>query len=123
MQSRLPTLLMPSLQMPSPQKAFLPMALLMSILVLSPWSAASADAGLARAKGCASCHAAERKLVGPPYKAIAARYGQDRSVVGKLAVKVRQGGVGAWGQIPMPANTHLSEVDAITLVNWILEQQ
>jgi cytochrome c len=82
-----------------------------------------ADAALARAKSCMSCHAMERKLVGPSYKAIAAKYVNDSSASGKLSVKVRQGGVGVWGQVPMPANPQLTELEASTLVRWILEQK
>lgn len=69
------------------------------------------------------CHAAERKVVGPSYKAIAARYqSQPRAqVVDMLAKKIRLGGSGAWGIVVMPANTKLSEADAKVLAEWILD--
>lgn len=96
---------------------------LAALPLLAAASAVYADANLARAKSCMSCHAMERKLVGPSYKAIAAKYANDASAKDKLSVKVRQGGVGVWGQVPMPANPQLTVAEASTLVNWILEQK
>jgi cytochrome c len=75
---------------------------------------------LARAKNCQACHAAERKMVGPSYKDIAARYAKERDAATRLARKIRDGGVGVWGQIPMPANPQVSEAEALTLARWIL---
>ena len=84
---------------------------------------AFADAQLARAKNCMACHALDKKLIGPSYKDVAAKYAGDRNAVAKLAKKVREGGVGAWGQIPMPANPQVSDEEATRLVNWILVQK
>jgi cytochrome c len=86
-------------------------------------AAAHADAQLARAKNCMACHAMDKKLIGPSYKDVAAKYAGDRSAVAKLARKVREGGVGVWGQIPMPANPQVSDEEATRLVNWILVQK
>ncbi len=84
---------------------------------------ALADAELARAKNCMACHALDKKLIGPSYKDVAAKYAADRNATAKLAKKVRDGGVGVWGQIPMPANPQVSAEEATRLVNWVLEQK
>lgn len=81
---------------------------------------ALASADLAKAKNCMACHAADRKMVGPSYKDIATRYAKDKDAVPKLARKIREGGVGVWGQIPMPANPQVSEAEARTLAAWVM---
>jgi cytochrome c len=83
--------------------------------------ASSPMAELAKAKGCMACHAVDRKLVGPGYQEVAAKYRGDGSAVAKLAAKVREGGSGTWGPVPMPPNPALAEADAKGLVQWILE--
>jgi len=82
--------------------------------------AALANADLAKAKNCMACHTADKKLVGPSFKEIAAKYGSDKDAIGKLAKKIREGGVGVWGQIPMPANPQVNEAEAQTLSKWVL---
>jgi len=82
--------------------------------------AAMASADLAKAKNCMACHAEAKKLIGPSYKDVAAKYANDKDAVAKLSEKVRKGGVGVWGQIPMPANPQVSEAEATTLVKWIM---
>ena len=69
------------------------------------------------------CHAMDRKVVGPSYKAIATRYqSQPRAqMVDALATKIRLGGGGVWGVVVMPANTKISEADAKKLAEWILD--
>ena len=84
---------------------------------------AMADAELARSKNCMACHAMDKKLIGPSYKDVALKYAGDRNAVAKLAKKVREGGVGVWGQIPMPANPQVSAEEASKLVNWVLGQK
>ena len=79
-----------------------------------------ADQALATAKNCMACHAVDKKLVGPAYKEVAAKYKADKAAADKLAAKVIKGGVGAWGQVPMPANPQVSEAEAKKLVAWIL---
>lgn len=81
-----------------------------------------ANAGLAKAKNCTACHAIDKKVLGPAFKAIAVKYKDADGAAGKLAKKVRAGGVGVWGQIPMPANPQVSAAEATTLVKWILAQ-
>ena len=99
----------------------------MKILALSVFatlslvsSAALASAELAKAKNCMACHAMDKKLVGPAYKEVAAKYASDKGAVAKLAKKIREGGTGVWGQVPMPANPQVSEADAQTLAKWVL---
>ncbi len=82
--------------------------------------AAFASADLAKAKNCLACHTADKKLVGPSYKDIAAKYAKDKDAATKLAKKIREGGVGVWGQVPMPANPQVSEAEAQTLAKWVL---
>lgn len=84
---------------------------------------ALASADLAKAKNCMACHSADKKLVGPSYKQIAAKYGSDKAAVEKLTQKVRAGGSGVWGQVPMPPNPQVSAEEAATLVQWILSQK
>lgn len=82
--------------------------------------AAFASAELAKAKNCMACHAVDKKLVGPSYKDVAAKYASDKDAVAKLSKKIREGGMGVWGQIPMPANPQVSEAEAQTLAKWVL---
>lgn len=78
-----------------------------------------ANQALAQKKNCMACHTVDRKVVGPAYKDVAKKYtGQD--VVVRLATKIRQGGSGAWGVIPMPANPQVSETEARDLATWVL---
>ena len=81
---------------------------------------AFASQQLAKDKNCLACHAVDKKLVGPSYKDIAAKYKNDKNAQAMLVKKVRDGGVGVFGQIPMPANPQVNEQEAQTLVKWIL---
>jgi cytochrome c len=81
---------------------------------------ALAQQELAKQKNCLACHAIDKKLVGPAYKDIAKKYENDKDAVNRLAKKVREGGVGVWGQIPMPANPQVNEAESIQLVKWVL---
>lgn len=84
-------------------------------------SAADANAELAQKSGCLACHAIDKKVVGPSYKDIAAKYKGDKGAEAKLVQKVLKGGGGVWGQIPMPPN-NIPEPQAQQLVKWILTQ-
>lgn len=84
---------------------------------------AFASQELATKKNCMACHSIDKKLVGPAYKDVAAKYKGDKAAVDKLVVKVIKGGSGAWGAIPMPANPQVSEAEAKTLVAWVLNQK
>ena len=81
-----------------------------------------ADEALAKAKNCMSCHAVDKKLVGPSYKDVAAKYKGDAAAAEALATKVKAGGKGVWGQIPMPPNNVTPE-EAKKLATWVLTQK
>lgn len=82
-------------------------------------SSVLADAELAKKKNCLASHAVDNKVVGPGYKDIAKKYaGQDATA--KLSGKIRQGGSGVWGVVPMPANPQVTEAEAKQLASWIL---
>jgi cytochrome c len=70
--------------------------------------------------GCAACHAIDKKLIGPAYQDVAAKYKGDAAALTKLSDKVKKGGVGVWGQIPMPPNAQVKDDDIKQLVTWIL---
>lgn len=70
--------------------------------------------------GCMACHAKDKKVVGPSFVDIAAKYKGQDDAVGRLAAKVKMGGSGAWGVIPMPAHPKLADSDATAMVQWIL---
>ena len=82
-----------------------------------------ADMALATAKNCMACHAVEKKVLGPSYKDVAAKYADQKDAADKLAVKVMKGGSGVWGPVPMPANPQVSADEAKKLVAWILSQK
>lgn len=81
---------------------------------------AFADLALATSKNCMSCHAVERKVLGPSFKDVAAKYKDDKGAVDTLAAKIMKGGSGVWGPVPMPANNQVSEADAKKLAAWVL---
>jgi cytochrome c len=70
--------------------------------------------------GCAACHSIDKKIVGPAYNEVAAKYKGDKNAQAALEKKVKDGGVGAWGQIPMPPNPQVPAGDVKDLVTWIL---
>jgi cytochrome c len=79
-----------------------------------------ADEALAKAKNCMACHAIDKKLVGPAYKDVAAKYAKDKGSVDLLAAKIMKGGSGVWGPVPMPANPQVNEAEAKKLATWVL---
>jgi cytochrome c len=79
----------------------------------------SAEA-LARQSGCLACHTVDKKLVGPSYKEIADRYRKDKGAEANLFKKVKEGGKGVWGDVPMTPNAHVKDQDIKTIVQWIL---
>ncbi|MCX7328393.1 MAG: c-type cytochrome, partial [Hyphomicrobiales bacterium] len=84
---------------------------------------ALASPELARSKNCVACHHMERKMIGPSYKAVAERYARNEAAATTLSEKVIKGGVGSWGQTPMPPQPSVTPAEAETLVKWILAQQ
>ena len=92
------------------------------LLLAPPAMAAATDAAatqLATKYNCQACHTVDKKLVGPSYKEVAAKYAGDKAALAKLEQKVKQGGSGVWGAIPMPPNA-VPDTDLKTLVEWIL---
>ena len=83
-------------------------------------STAFASADLAKKNACMSCHAVDRKLVGPSYQDVAKKYAGQKDAVATLAKSIKAGGAGKWGPVPMPAQPALSDADAKTLATWIL---
>jgi cytochrome c len=81
---------------------------------------AHAQEELAKKHNCLACHSIDKKLVGPAYKDVAAKYRGDKGAEAKLVDKVKKGGVGVWGQIPMPPNASVPDADVKALVSWIL---
>ena len=88
-----------------------------TLIVAAP---AIADEALAKANNCMACHAVDKKLVGPAYKDVAKKHGNDASKADMLAAKIIKGGSGVYGAIPMRANPKVSEADAKKLATWVL---
>ncbi|MEJ6022789.1 c-type cytochrome [Ramlibacter sp. PS4R-6] len=94
-----------------------------ALLAAAAVAPAFAQQDLAQAKGCFACHAVDKKVVGPSYKEVAAKYAADKTAVDKLAQKIVKGGAGVWGPVPMPANTQVSEAEAKKLAAWVMAQK
>lgn len=95
-------------------------ALLIMAAMAAISAPAMADEALAKSKNCMACHAVDKKLVGPSYKDVAAKYAGNPKAADMLAAKIIKGGSGVWGAIPMPANTQVNEADAKKLAAWVL---
>jgi cytochrome c len=83
----------------------------------------SAGFALAKKSNCTSCHAVDKKIVGPAYQDVAKKYAGQKDAEAKVFESITKGGVGKWGQVPMPAkggNAALSDADAKTLAKWIV---
>jgi cytochrome c len=83
-------------------------------------SPAFANADLAQKKNCLACHAVDKKVIGPAYKDVAAKYTGQKDAADKLAQKIMKGGSGVWGAVPMPANPQVSDAEAKQLAAWVL---
>jgi len=100
------------------------LALVLAAAVAVPASLpAHAQEELAKKHACLACHAIDKKLVGPAYKDVAAKYRGDASAEAKLVDKVKKGSQGTWGQVPMPPNSNVPDADVRALVKWILSQK
>ena len=84
---------------------------------------AAASVDLAKKSNCTACHSVDKKMLGPSYKDVAARYAGKAGAEATLIEKVKKGGSGSWGKVPMPPNPKVSDADAKTLVTWILAQK
>jgi cytochrome c len=81
---------------------------------------ALASLELATKSGCTACHAVDKKLVGPAYQDVAAKYKGNPKAEAMLIQKVEKGGVGTWGQVPMPPNANVKPEDVKKIVHWVL---
>lgn len=95
-------------------------ALFMLVSTLAAAGPVLADQALATSKNCMACHAVDKKLVGPAYKDVAAKYAGQKDAADKLATKIQKGGSGVWGPVPMPANPQVNEAEAKKLASWVL---
>jgi len=75
---------------------------------------------IAKKNGCLACHAMDRKVVGPAWKEVGNKYAGDPDAAARLTVKVKKGGKGVWGEIPMPPNATVKDADIRTLVEYVL---
>lgn len=75
---------------------------------------------LAKKHNCFACHQTDKKVIGPAYKEVAKKYKGQKDAAAQLEQKVKKGGVGVWGQIPMPPNAAVPDADVKKLVAWIL---
>ena len=92
------------------------------MLALMSGGIAQADEALAKAKGCMGCHAIHGKVVGPGFSDVAARYAKTPAAPTMLAKTIITGWKGAWGDVPMPAQDHVSQAEAEALARWVLAQ-
>jgi len=83
---------------------------------------AQASPELAKAKNCMTCHAIDKKIVGPAYKDVAAKRAGDKGAEAALTAKIKGGSQGEWGQVPMPPN-NVTDAEAATLAKWVLSQK
>lgn len=97
------------------------LVLTLSLSTLSYAGDNSAALALAQKSGCLACHSVDSKILGPAYKDVAKKYKGDVGAESKLIAKVKAGGSGVWGPIPMPANSpQIKDEDIKSLVSWIL---
>jgi cytochrome c len=81
---------------------------------------AAANEKLAQSSGCMTCHAIDKKVIGPSFKEIAAKYRSDKNAEANMVKKVKAGGAGVWGSTPMPPNAHVKDDDIKAIVQWAL---
>lgn len=101
------------------------LAILAASTMLAATQANAVDAkaaqALAQKSGCLACHSIDKKVLGPSYKDVAAKYKGNKAAEAKLIAKVKSGGSGVWGPMPMPANSpQIKDADIKTIVQWIL---
>jgi cytochrome c len=100
-------------------------ALLLGVpgLLLAGTASAATEAeamDIAKKNGCLACHQLDKKMVGPAWKDVGKKYAGDAEAEAKLLVKVKKGGKGVWGEVPMPPNATVKEADIKTLVQYVL---
>lgn len=99
------------------KRCFAPLSLAACMLTSLP---CIADPALAATKNCLACHNIDKKVVGPAYKDVAAKYRGDKTAPSRLVAKVMEGGGGVWGVVKMPSNPQVTEAEAKKLVTWVL---
>lgn len=98
----------------------LAIALLMGGVAVATGAQAQSGEALLQKNGCTACHAIDKKVVGPAYKEVAVKYAKDKGAAAKLIDKVKKGGSGVWGQVPMPPNPAVSDADLKAMVTFVL---
>ncbi len=98
-------------------------AMTVGAALLATTGAASANQALAQKNACMACHAIDKKIVGPSYKDVAKKYAGDKGAHAKLAAKVKGGGKGVWGEVPMPPNPQVKDDDLNKILDWVLSQK
>jgi cytochrome c len=101
-------------------KALMMTAASATLLLVSGMASAADGMALAQKNACLSCHSVDKKIVGPAYKDVAKKYAGDKGAQARLVAKVKAGGKGVWGDIPMPPNPQVSPEDLNTIVAWVL---
>jgi cytochrome c len=91
-----------------------------STLIAAGAAVADEPADMMKKNGCNACHAEDKKVIGPSYKDVAAKYKGDATAVAKLSDKVKKGGSGVWGPVPMPPNPQDKDADIKKMVELIL---
>lgn len=94
--------------------------MVVSVGLLASAGNALAQEALAKKYNCLACHSVDKKVVGPSYKDVAAKYRGDAGAEARLVAKVKNGGSGVWGPIPMPPNSSVPDADVKALVKWVL---
>jgi cytochrome c len=98
-----------------------PYVIAATALALAAALPAQASEALAQKHACVACHVVKgAKTVGPAYADVAKKYAGQKDAAAKLAEKVKKGGQGVWGQVPMPPNANVPDADVRALVKWIL---
>ncbi|HEU5436477.1 MAG TPA: c-type cytochrome [Telluria sp.] len=104
-----------SVELPKKNAAFKPASL------ATPVAAGAIDAkALLAANACMGCHSIDKKIVGPAFKEVAAKYKGNADGLAMIAKNIRAGGAGKWGPVPMPAFAQLSEAEALALASYVM---
>lgn len=94
-----------------------------AVAMLMGPAVAQANVDLAKKHNCTACHQVDTKTLGPAYKEVAKKYKGQKDAAAMLAQKVKKGGTGVWGNVPMPPNAAVPDADVKVLVSWILSLQ
>ena len=93
----------------------------LATLAFAGGACAQSGEALLQKNGCTACHAIDKKVVGPAYMEVSEKYKSDKGAPAKLFDKVKKGGAGVWGQVPMPPNPQVSDADLKTMIAFILD--